>query len=145
MPVIFEKETFMSDLKYKCVLICEDIRQEVGGRVSLMGVLGSKLLVQQFPLPFPKLCLFIEWGELVGKINVTLNIIPPKGVDLPSVQPSAPIQGQPGIVARSMIVLSNFAFPAPGTYTFEFSADGKVVGREQFEIEKYEGPTSAPN
>jgi len=31
----------MSTLKYKCVLFCEDIRQEVGGRVSLMGVLGS--------------------------------------------------------------------------------------------------------
>lgn len=135
----------MSKLKYKCVLICEDIRQEVGGRVSLMGVLGSKLLVQSFPLPFPKLCLFIEWGEIQGKVNVTLNIIPPKGVELPTVRPSAPIQGQPGLVARSMIVLSNFAFPAPGNYIFEFEADGKVVGRENFLIEKYEGPVTAPN
>ncbi|GAB4267843.1 MAG: hypothetical protein Kow0029_02660 [Candidatus Rifleibacteriota bacterium] len=135
----------MSDLKYKCVLICEDIRQEVGGRVSLMGVLGSKLLVQQFPLTFPKLCLFIEWGEIKGKINVTLNIIPPNGVEIPSVKPSAPIQGQPGLVARSMIVLNNFTFPEPGTYVFEFLADGKVVGRENFEIEKYEGPVSALN
>lgn len=135
----------MSELKYKCVLVCEDIRQEVGGRVSLMGVLGSRLLVQNFPLPFPKLCLFIEWGEIKGKVNVTLNIIPPEGVEIPDVKPSAPIQGQPGLVARSMIVLNNFAFPAPGTYIFEFLADKKVVGREKFEIEKYEPPTSAPN
>lgn len=135
----------MNEPKYKCVLFCEDIRQEVGGRVSLMGILGSKLLVQSFPLPFSKLCLFIEWGEITGKFNVTLNIIPPKGVDIPTVKPSAPIQGQPGLVARSMIVLSNFAFPEPGNYIFEFSADGKVVGRESFIIEKYEGPISAPN
>ncbi|MFZ5949455.1 MAG: DUF6941 family protein [Candidatus Rifleibacteriota bacterium] len=135
----------MSSLKYKCVLVCEDIRQELGGRVSLMGVLGSKLLVQSFPLPFPKLCLFIEWGEIHGKVNVTLNIIPPAGVEIPSVKPSAPIQGQPGLVARSMIVLNNFAFPAPGTYVFEFLADGKVVGRENFEIEKYEMPVNAAN
>lgn len=135
----------MTNIKYKCVLFCEDIRQEVGGRVSLMGVLGSKLLVQQFPLPFAKLCLFIEWGELKGKVNVTLNVIPPEGVEIPNVAPSAPIQGQPGIVARSMIVLNNFVFPQPGAYTFEFSADGIVVGREVFEIEKYQGPTSAPN
>lgn len=135
----------MSNLKYKCVLICEDIRQELGGRVSLMGVLGSKLLVQSFPLPFSKLCLFIEWGEITGKVNVTLNIIPPEGVDIPKVRPSAPIQGQAGLVARSMIVLSNFSFPAPGNYVFEFEADGKVVGRENFLVEKYEGPISAPN
>lgn len=135
----------MSSLKYKCVLICEDIRQEVGGRVSLMGVLGSKLLVQSFPLPFPKLCLFIEWGEILGKVNVTLNIIPPEGIDIPKVRPTAPIQGQAGLVARSMIVLSNFSFPAPGNYIFEFEADGKIVGRENFLIEKYEGPVSAPN
>ncbi|MBU1106086.1 MAG: hypothetical protein KKB51_05400 [Candidatus Riflebacteria bacterium] len=135
----------MSSIKYKCVLVCEDIRQEVGGRVSLMGVLGSKLLVQSFPLPFPKLCLFIEWGEIAGKVNVTLNIIPPDGVEIPKVRPSAPIQGQPGLVARSMIVLSNFSFPAAGKYVFEFEADGKVVGRENFLVEKYEGPISAPN
>ena len=135
----------MANPRYKCVLFCEDIRQEVGGRVSLMGVLGSKLLVQQFPLPFPKLCLFIEWGELVGKVNVSLKIIPPAGVELPAVSPSAPIQGQAGVVARSMIVLNNFAFPQPGTYSFEFSADGNVVGTEEFVIEKYEGPTAAPN
>jgi hypothetical protein len=110
-----------------------------------MGVLGSKLLVQNFPLPFPKLCLFIEWGVITGKVNVTLNIIPPEGVKIPDVKPSAPIQGQPGLVARSMIVLNNFAFPEPGTYVFEFMADGEVVGRENFEIEKYEPPTSAPN
>ncbi len=135
----------MSNLRYKCVLICEDIRQELGGRVSLMGVLGSKLLVQSFPLPFPKLCLFIEWGEITGKVNVTLNIIPPEGVDIPKVRPSAPIQGQAGLVARSMIVLTNFSFPAPGNYVFEFEADGKLVGRENFLVEKYEGPISAPN
>ena len=133
----------MSSLKYKCVLVCEDIRQELGGRVSLMGVLGSKLLVQSFPLPFPKLCLFIEWGEIVGKVNVTLNVLPPEGVEIPKVKPSAPIQGQPGLVARSMIVLSNFAFPAPGNYVFEFEADGKIVGRENFLIEKYEGQMPA--
>ena len=60
-------------VNYKCVLFCEDIRQEVGGRVSLMGILGTKLLVQDFPLVFPKICLFIEWGEVKENINVTLK------------------------------------------------------------------------
>lgn len=135
----------MSGQKYKCVLICEDIRQEIGGRVSLMGILGSKLLVQGVPLTFPKLCLFIEWGEIMGKMNINLKIIPPDGTELPAVNPSAPIQGQAGLVARTMIVLSNFTFPAPGDYIFQFDSDGQVIGRERLTIEKYESPKSPLN
>lgn len=135
----------MKDLKYRCVLICEDIRQETGGRVSLMGVLGSKLFVQEFPLMFPKFCLFVEWGEITGKINVSLKIVPPEGATLPNVKPSAVIQGQPGIVARSMIVLNSFVFPVPGLYNFEFWADETRVGSEPLLIEKYEHSPQTTN
>lgn len=128
----------MSQPTYRCVLICEDIRHETGGRVSLMGVLGSKLYVQDFPLFFPKLCLFIEWGEMTGRVTVTLNIVAPEGVSLPKVQPKAEIRGQPGIVARSMIVLNSFVFPKAGDYVFEFSIDDQVVGRETLRVEKFE-------
>jgi hypothetical protein len=127
-------------IKYKYVLFCEDIRQELGGKVSLMGVLGSKLLTQQFPFGFPKLCLFIEWEDLIGKADIAVNIIAPEGVDIPKIRPTAQIMGQPGIVARSMIMLNNFVFPEPGNYAFEFEANGKVVGRENFTLELYRGP-----
>lgn len=127
---------------YKCVLFCEDIRQEVGGRVSLMGILGSKLYVQDFPLVFPKLCLFIEWGEVKEDLNLTLNIVPPDGVKMNSVHPSATIAAQHGVVSRSMIVLTNFAFPKAGDYVFEFVVNGKPVNREIFSVEKYEPTVS---
>ncbi len=135
----------MSDLKYRCVLLCEDIRQETGGRISLMGILGSKLFVQEFPLMFPKFCLFIEWGEISGKASLTLNIVPPDGVNIPKVKPTALIQGQPGVLARSMIVLNSFLFPKEGTYTFEFWADDKCIGREPFSIEKFEPAPKVTN
>ena len=125
-------------VNYKCVLFCEDIRQEVGGRISLMGILGTKLYVQDFPLIFPKLCLFIEWGEVKENLNVTLNIIPPEGVQMNNVHPSATIGAQQGVVSRSMIVLTNFAFPKAGQYVFEFVVNGEVVNREIFAVEKYE-------
>ena len=129
-------------VNYKCVLFCEDIRQEVGGRVSLMGILGTKLYVQDFPLVFPKLCLFIEWGEVKENLNVTLNIIPPAGVQMNNVHPSATIGAQQGVVSRSMIVLTNFAFPKAGQYVFEFVVNGEAVNREVFAVEKYEPAVS---
>lgn len=132
-------------VNYKCVLFCEDIRQEVGGRISLMGILGTKLYVQDFPLIFPKLCLFIEWGEVKENLNVTLNIIPPEGVQMNNVHPSATIGAQQGVVSRSMIVLTNFAFPKAGQYVFEFVVNGEVVNREIFAVEKYEPAANIPS
>lgn len=135
----------MSSLKYKCVLICEDIRHETGGRISLMGILGSKLFANSFPLLFPKFCLFVEWGEVTGKFNVNLTIVPPSGVTMPKSRPSAEICGQPGITARSMIVINQFVVPIPGTYTFEFRSGDDLIGTETLVVEKIEAPTGMTN
>lgn len=35
-------------------IYCDDIRQEVGGKLSLMGVYNGIMYVQQFPLTLPK-------------------------------------------------------------------------------------------
>lgn len=123
---------------YKCVLFCEDIRQEVGGRVSLMGILGSKLMVQGFPLVFPKLCLFVEWGEITEGFEMMVNILTPDGNSMTANQPKAAIPAQAGVVSRSMIVLTNLAFPKAGQYVFEFIVNGKVINREIFEVEMFE-------
>ncbi|MBI3037651.1 hypothetical protein HYY75_01185 [bacterium] len=130
---------------YRCVLFCEDIRSEIGGRVSLMGVLGSKLFVQEFPLLFPKFCLFVEWGDIIGKVSVMLNIVPPEGVVMPRGKPCAEFKGQAGITARSMIILNGFVFPKAGPYSFEIIANNSVAGCETMVVEKIEAPTSTPN
>ena len=128
----------MSQLKYRCVFMCEDIRHETGGRVSLMGILGSKLYVQEFPIFFPKFCIFIDWGEIQERVAVSMNIVPPEGVTFPPVKPGAEIRGQPGVVARSMIVLNSFVFPKAGDYRFEFSVNDALVGTEVLNVEKFE-------
>lgn len=135
----------MSELKYKCVLICEDIRQEVNGRVSLMGVLASKLFVTRFPFKFLKLCLFIEWEEVIGKWDIGINIVRPSGAPLLPKPLAASIEGQPGLTARSMIVLENFEFPEAGAYRFEFTANGKDIGCETFTLEKFEPSPKVTN
>ncbi|MBF0500784.1 MAG: hypothetical protein HQM09_11670 [Candidatus Riflebacteria bacterium] len=135
----------MSSLKYRCILMCEDIRQEVGGRISLMGILSSKLLVQDFPLVFPKFCLFLEWGEFTGRAKVNLTIVPPAGVNMPNFRPTTEIPGQPGVVARSMIVLNNFPFPIAGGYTFEFRNGEELIGSETLVVEKMETPSGLTN
>jgi len=41
-------------------LFCDDIRHEVGGKLSFIGVYSSKLFVPSFPVTLPKLCLSVK-------------------------------------------------------------------------------------
>ena len=36
---------------------CDDFRQEIGNKFSLMGCYGTDLYVPQFPITLPKLCV----------------------------------------------------------------------------------------
>lgn len=38
-------------------IFCDDIRHEVGNKLSLIGVYNGQMYVQQFPVTIPKLCL----------------------------------------------------------------------------------------
>lgn len=41
-------------------IFCDDIRYEVGGKFSLIGIYSGGLLVNKFPVTLPKLCLLIK-------------------------------------------------------------------------------------
>jgi len=55
-------------------IYCDDVRQEVGGKLSLIGVYNGVMYVQQFPVTLPKL-----W---VVAIFVTSKDEPPKSLKL---------------------------------------------------------------
>jgi hypothetical protein len=38
---------------------CDDVRQEIGNKFSLMGCYGTDLYVPSFPITLPKLCAFV--------------------------------------------------------------------------------------
>jgi len=40
-------------------IFCDDIRQEAGGKLSLMGVYSGVMFVPDFPIILPKLCISI--------------------------------------------------------------------------------------
>ncbi|WP_118182103.1 DUF6941 family protein [Paraburkholderia phosphatilytica] len=45
--------------RYAHTLFCDDIRMEVGGKSSLMGLYHGELLVPQNPTVLPKLCVVV--------------------------------------------------------------------------------------
>lgn len=53
---------------------CDDIRQEVGNKISLMGCYQGELVVPSAPLALPKLCVFISASTPNGRPFKTLAI-----------------------------------------------------------------------
>lgn len=41
-------------------IFCDDIRQEISGKISYIGVYSSMLFVNAFPITLPKLCLSVK-------------------------------------------------------------------------------------
>lgn len=45
--------------RYAYSQFCDDVRQEIGNKVSLMGIYGGQLIVADVPFAMPKLCCVI--------------------------------------------------------------------------------------
>lgn len=73
------------------VIFCEDIRHEIGGKKSLMGILGERILVKKMPFTFSKLCCHFSVELPEGQspkqsmiIKLFLDGTEMQGVDIPA-------------------------------------------------------------
>lgn len=48
-------------------IVCDDVRQEAGNKLSYMGVYGPQLIVPLFPVTLPKLCFIVTARCLVSE------------------------------------------------------------------------------
>jgi hypothetical protein len=58
-------------------LFCDDIRQEVGGKLSLMGLYQSDMVFPKdttFPLILPKFVIFVKYYESTGTFSEDLTL-----------------------------------------------------------------------
>lgn len=88
----------MPKIKYPKIehhIVCDDIRLEIGGKASLMGVYQSDILVPAVPFLFPKLCFRVIFSnvETINKIIISF-LAPDKKViansEIDSVKPLPP-------------------------------------------------------
>lgn len=66
---------------------CDDLREEVGGKISLMGMYDRDLFFQaQTPVVFPKFVILVRYFEIVGAFSDDLVL----SVFLPGDEPDRP-------------------------------------------------------
>ena len=60
--------------RYLHTIYCDDVRLEVGNKQSLMGIYSSDLLVPEFPIVLPKLCIIANLFTPIDKPFKDLTI-----------------------------------------------------------------------
>lgn len=62
-------------------IFCDDIREEVGNKRSLMGIYHGEMFVHSMPILLPKLCFYITYITDISEAPIKLEIRVVKGVE----------------------------------------------------------------
>ena len=65
--------------KHEFTLLSDDIRQEVGGKTSLMGLYDHHIVVPQVPFVLPKVCFYSRFSRMDGQFKFSFSIVAPGG------------------------------------------------------------------
>lgn len=68
--------------RHVAVIYCDDVRQEVGNKLSFLGVYKNTLIVSSFPAKLLKLCMVIEVAAPKSKIFEVADISIFRGDDI---------------------------------------------------------------
>jgi len=115
-------------------IVCDDIRTEVGKKLSLIGIFDQAILVAAFPHFFPKLCLFQKWEGLKDakemKIELSGEGITPLTMEMKMDPKHAKKTG------RTNIVVSFVALEIPKSTILKFKTyfDEKPQPAHELEI-----------
>jgi hypothetical protein len=62
-------------MRHLYTLVCDDVRLEVGNKLSLMGIYYEEIRFSSIPARLPKLCIFQRWIEvpLLKRVVVELS------------------------------------------------------------------------
>ena len=107
-------------------ILCDDVRQEIGGKLSLMG-LFENIYATKFPAMHPRLAVITEWAEGKGEFDVTMRILSPDRKTVLRETSSKVTLNGVGFRHRDVSVHLNVEFKAPGTYWVENFLNNELI------------------
>jgi hypothetical protein len=106
--------------------MADDVRNEVNGQVSLVGVFSNSLHTKIWPARFPKLCFVVRVLGLDEECDHHLVVTSDKNSTvLGNVSDHMSPIAEGGEQMLFTYVLVGIAFPEPGRYTATFTLSGK--------------------
>jgi len=113
-------------------LFCDDVRLEVGNKLSLMGVF-HQILVQHFPVTILKFAVVTQWrGE--GRYLSEVRILTSDRQRAVVMAEPTPFEVAHGGVANNVSFFFNVEFPAPGTYFVQTLVNSTLADEEELTL-----------
>src|SRR5689334_20839576 len=112
------------NLKLLYTLFCDDVRLEVGNKLSFMGVFQN-ILVQQLPVSVLKMAIVNHWQGQGGYLSEVRILSPDRQHPVVVSQPT-PFEIASGGYADNISFFVNVTFPVAGRYVVQTLIDSNL-------------------
>ena len=129
----------MTLTRFAVATFCDDVRQEVGNKYSLMGCYGDELVVEALPVALPKVCAHVRASTTLDQLFAALTCRAKLNGEVISeltIQPDQLLSGQRIAVARSqsdrvVVVLvlqfAPFGITEPSNLRIEVETESEIL------------------
>ena len=108
-------------------LLCDDVRQEMGGKFSLMGLFES-ISSHSFPALHHRFAIMNEWTGGKGDFTVRIRLLTPDQAQVLSESETKLSLFSETQRHRDISIRYNTTFKVPGTYWIETLLDNERIG-----------------
>jgi hypothetical protein len=112
------------NLKLLYTLFCDDVRLEVGNKLSFMGIFQN-IVVQQLPVSVFKMAIVNHWQGQGSYLSEVRILTPDRQQALVVSQPT-PFEIAAGGYADNISFFVNVTFPVPGRYVVQTLIDSNL-------------------
>lgn len=127
--------------KLTFTILCDDVRQELGGKYSLMGLFEG-ISASSFPVVHPRFVILNEWTGGKGEFSIRIKLLSPNREQVLSESESRLALFQEAQRHREISVRYNTVFTFPGTYWVEILVDNEQAGLVPLPVQ---GPAEQQN
>lgn len=118
------------NLKLVYTLLCDDVRIEMGNKISLMGIFQN-IMVEKLPVSLIKFAVISHWQGL-GNYQTEVRILSPDKLNLIVTSQPTGIELAQGGFTDNVSFFVNVVFSSAGTYWVQTLADAVIL--EEFPL-----------
>ncbi len=134
-PVLNEKYVLPN---CQASVLCEDIRREITGMQTLVGVINA-VPAPQVPVGFMKLCLWTRWCNGIGQFKQTAKILAPDEKVLGESTVNFQLKDME-VMATNVNLFGGIQFKEYGNYHVEICLDDQLIMRYPLPVIKVQLP-----
>lgn len=117
--------------KFEYAIICDDIRQEIGNKLTFVGVYQDQIIVSRLPFTFPKLCFFIQYADIKEGDQFLLELHDPTHKVIDKAINIVVPAGQQSAKMRMFGIYSPIRVEKEGRYTLGITVNGNEKKKDE--------------